>query len=59
MVCMALFVRYMYTAAVLHCGNLPAAFFVHTNLPMECETVALHFPTTNAEIQTQFGKCRT
>ena len=33
MVCMALFVRYMYTTAVLHCGNLPAALFVHTILP--------------------------
>jgi len=34
MVCMALFVRYMYSAAVLHHGNLPAAVFVHTILPV-------------------------
>jgi len=42
MVCMALFVRYMYTTAVLHCGNLPAALFVHTILPVgNCDLSAL------------------
>ena len=30
---MALFVSYMYTTAVLHHGNFPAALFVHTILP--------------------------
>jgi len=37
---MALFVRYMYTAAVLHCGNFPVALFVHTILPAGVTTMS-------------------
>jgi len=42
MVCMALFVRYMYTAAVLHCGNLPMALFLHTILPAGRTVSSVH-----------------
>jgi len=42
MVCMALFVRYMYTAAVLGCSNFPAAFlsiqsFLWVGLRVQCK----------------------
>jgi len=39
---MALFVRYMYTTAVLHCGNLPTALFVHTILPVGRTAISVH-----------------
>jgi len=39
---MALFVRYMYTTAVLGHGNFPAALFVHTILPAARTVVSVH-----------------
>ena len=42
MVCMALFVRYMYTAAVLHRSNFPAALFVHTILLAARTGISVH-----------------
>jgi len=42
MVCMALFVRYMYTAAVLGRGNFPTALFVHTILPAGRTVISVH-----------------
>jgi len=42
MVCMALFVRYMYTAAVLGCSNFPTALSVHTILPAGKTASSVH-----------------
>jgi len=42
MVCMALFVRYMYTAAVLGRGNFPVALSVHTILPAGRTASSVH-----------------
>jgi len=42
MMYMALFVGYMYTAAVLGCGNFPAALFVHTILPVGRTAISVH-----------------
>jgi len=42
MMCMALFVRYMYTTAVLYCGNFPVALFVHTILPAGRTVSSVH-----------------
>jgi len=39
---MALFVRYMYTAAVLGRGNFPAALSVHTILPAGGTASSVH-----------------
>jgi len=39
---MALFVIYMYTAAVLGRGNFPAAVFVHTILPAGRTAISVH-----------------
>ena len=43
MVCMALFVRYMYIAAVLGRGNFPAALFVHTILPAGRTAISVYY----------------
>jgi len=43
MVCMALVVRYMYTAAVLHRGNFPVALFVHTILPAGRTVISVYY----------------
>jgi len=42
MVCMALFVRYMYSAAVLGRGNFLAALSVHTILPVGRTVRSVH-----------------
>jgi len=42
MVCMALFVRYMYSAAVLGRSNFPAALSVHTILPAGRTASSVH-----------------
>ena len=42
MVCMALFVRYMYTAAVVGHGNFPTALSVHTILPAGRTVSSVH-----------------
>jgi len=42
MVCMALVVRYMYTAAVLGRGNFPVALSVHTILPAGRTASSVH-----------------
>jgi len=42
MVCMALFVRYMYSAAVLGRGNFPVALSVHTILPAGRTASSVH-----------------
>jgi len=50
MVCMALFVRYMYTAAVLGRGNFPTAYlsiqsFLRVGLQVQCINCANHIYT--------------
>jgi len=42
MVCMAIFVRYMYSAAMLGCGNFPVALSVHTILPVGRTVSSVH-----------------
>jgi len=42
MVCMALFVRYMYSAAVLGRGKFPSALSVHTILPVGRTASSVH-----------------
>jgi len=39
---MALFVGYMYTVAVLGCGNFPMALSVHTILPAGRTAISVH-----------------
>jgi len=40
---MALFVRYMYIAAVLGRSNLPTALFVHTILPVGRTVISVYY----------------
>jgi len=40
---MALFVRYMYTAAVLGHGNFPVALFVHIILPVGRTAISVYY----------------